>query len=311
MPTGSPKKPRQPMAEIFGFPIHTTLEEATRYRQHRLCPFNNKVPNCTKDKADSPLGVCSVFTSDGKFAITCPVRFREKWLIASDAADFFFSEGVTWTSLTEVRLADAHGQSAGNIDVVLVAYDEQGRITDYGSLEVQAVYISGNVRKPFEHFTATGDKEMDWTGEKDFPRPDFLSSSRKRLAPQLLYKGGILHHWGRKMAVALDQPFFETLPQLTEVPKDQAEMVWLIYNIVPSPDNETLVLTRYKKIYTKFEAAIFTITTAVPGDEKRFIKRLQTSLDARLKGEAQTTAPDPPGTIGSPFEEDNDATDSL
>src|SRR5437660_399630 len=52
--------PRQPLAEVFGFPIDNMSEEAQRHRKHRLCPFNNKVANCTKDKASDPLGVCSV-----------------------------------------------------------------------------------------------------------------------------------------------------------------------------------------------------------------------------------------------------------
>jgi len=53
-------------------------------------------------------------------------------------------------SFIEVRLNDANGKSAGNIDAVLVAYDEQGKVYDFGALEIQAVYISGKVREPFE-----------------------------------------------------------------------------------------------------------------------------------------------------------------
>ncbi len=122
-------------------------------------------------------------------AITCPIRFRQDWLIADDAAAFFFPLGVTWTSLTEVRLNDRHDQSAGNIDVVLVAYDDRGLITDFGTLEVQAVYISGNIRRAFEYYMTdpAGRHDMDWTKERNYPRPDYLSSSRKRLAPQLIY----------------------------------------------------------------------------------------------------------------------------
>jgi len=43
------------------------------------------------------------------------------------------------------------GRSAGNIDVVLVSYDNDGKVLDFGALEIQAVYISGNVRDPFEY----------------------------------------------------------------------------------------------------------------------------------------------------------------
>ena len=212
--------PHHPLAEVFGFPCNNFSEIATRHRLNRLCPFNNKVPNCTKDKANDPLGTCSVF-HDGKTVITCPIRFRQEWEIASDAANFFFNPSATWTSLTEVRLRDKNGGSAGNIDVVLVAYDDRGKITDFGALEVQAVYISGNVRRPFERFMESHEvnANMNWRAEVNYPHPDFLSSSRKRLAPQLLYKGGIIHAWKKKSAVALDSHFFATLPILKEVPE--------------------------------------------------------------------------------------------
>ena len=110
--------PKHPLAEVFGFAVADMSSSANRHRVKRLCPFNNKVPNCTKDKAQDPLGVCSVF-HDGEVVITCPIRFRQSWLIADDAADFFFAPDAAWTTLTEVRLKDADGGSAGNIDVVL------------------------------------------------------------------------------------------------------------------------------------------------------------------------------------------------
>ncbi len=85
--------PRNPLFEVFGFPPDNMTETAKRHREHKLCPYNNKVPNCTKDKANDPLGVCSV-TNGGSPAITCPVRFRQDWRIATDAAGFFgFSPG--------------------------------------------------------------------------------------------------------------------------------------------------------------------------------------------------------------------------
>ena len=201
--------PRHPLAEVFGHLTTDQTESANRWRSRRLCPFNNKVPNCTKDKANNPLGVCAIYHDDQP-VITCPIRFREDWIIADDAAGFFFDEGTTWSSLTEVRLKDAEGEAAGNIDVVLVAYDENGKVYDFGALEVQAVYISGNVRNPFEHFMEDprGRGTMDWSGKPSYPRPDYLSSSRKRLVPQLLFKGGILHNWRKKIAVAMNRNFF-------------------------------------------------------------------------------------------------------
>lgn len=54
-----------PLAEVFGFPIANTTAQAKHYREKRLCPYNNKVPSCTKDKARNPLGVCSVYDDCG------------------------------------------------------------------------------------------------------------------------------------------------------------------------------------------------------------------------------------------------------
>jgi hypothetical protein len=87
----------QPLAEVFGHLTSDKSAEADRYRSNRLCPFNNKVPNCTKDKAKDPLGVCSVY-HEGSPVITCPIRFREDWIIADDAASFFFKAGAKCNS---------------------------------------------------------------------------------------------------------------------------------------------------------------------------------------------------------------------
>jgi hypothetical protein len=80
---------KNPLAEVLGFPIGNLTADANRYRKNKLCPYNNKVPSCTKDKANDPLGVCSVFDKED-IAITCPVRFRENWLIAEDMPQISF-----------------------------------------------------------------------------------------------------------------------------------------------------------------------------------------------------------------------------
>lgn len=272
---------KNPLGEVFGFPTDNVSEEAARHRKNRLCPFNNKVPNCTKDKAEDPLGVCSV-TDGQSFAITCPVRFREDWRIADSAAKFFFSDQSKWTSLTEVRLNDRSGKSAGNIDMVLVEYDEDGAITNFGAVEIQAVYISGNIRRPFNRYMESpkDSVNMDWSKETNYPRPDFLSSSRKRLAPQLLFKGGILHTWNKKIVVALDESFFCTLPTLEVVDKADADIAWLVFDLQREDTRLKLRLTR--TVYTKFSEALGAITRPIIGEEREFIQVLQAKLDEKL-----------------------------
>ena len=289
---------KQPLSEVFGFPIDNSSHEAIRYRKNRLCPFGNRVPNCTKDKANNPLGVCSIY-DDSEVVITCPVRFRENWIIAEDAAAFFFPSDNKWTTLTEIRLKDKHGKSAGNIDVVLVSYDDAGKVTDFGALEVQAVYISGNVRNPFETFMgnpAIG-REFNWKGRPNYPTPDYLSSSRKRLAPQLIFKGGIFKAWNKKVAVALNRGFFETLPKLQEVKPSKADIAWLVYDLIKNESENRFRLKRFKSIFTRFDESLEKITRSEPGNISDFVEHLQEKVDEKLEEDEQ---PDME-TINAPF----------
>jgi hypothetical protein len=280
--------PNNPLAEIFGFPSNSFSEQAERYRRNKLCPYNNKVPNCTKDKASDPLAVCSIYHRDAP-VITCPIRFRQDWLIAENAATFFFGNPANWTSLTEVRLKDANGQSAGNIDVVLVSYNEQGKVLDFGAVEIQAVYISGNVRKPFKTYMSNPQdwENVDWSRLADYyPTPDYLSSSRKRLTPQLLYKGAILHGWNKKQAVIVQKSFFETLPHLSEVEEERAQIAWHLYDLQQQINHFDVVLSNI--IYTEYWSAINEICSPAPGRLEDFIEVLQQKLDSKLENPPDT-----------------------
>src|ERR1700722_10946137 len=79
-PGGYESLARQPIAELFGFPPDSKTGQAARYRTNRLCPYNNKVPSCTKDSITDPLGVCTIFHGD-KLAVICPIRLRQDWMI--------------------------------------------------------------------------------------------------------------------------------------------------------------------------------------------------------------------------------------
>ncbi len=275
----SPNK--SPLAEVFGFPLEIKSVKANRYRKQKLCPYNNKVPNCTKDKANNPLGVCSVW-HNGTSIITCPIRFREDWVIVENAAKFAFGSKSNWTSLSEIKLVDKNGQSAGNIDFVLVQYNDKGELIDFVSLEVQGVYISGNLRNPFEAYIKKPSKDFEWPTGYNYPKPDYLSSSRKRLIPQMLYKGGIFQSWRKKQTVALQKSFFYTLPSLPTTTKSKADIAWFLYDLEFNSDQNQNNLVLVDTVYSEFEPALLRVTTPEPGDVSGFINILQTRLDEHL-----------------------------
>lgn len=123
---------------------------------------------------------------------------------------------------------------------------------------------------------------MNWKNEEWWPAPDYLSSSRKRLAPQLILESGILHAWRKKTAVALDAGFFATLPKLQEVPREKAELAWLIYDLQLNKEQGRYILRKSDVVYTDFQPALDQITKLEPGDVKEFIALLREKLDEKL-----------------------------
>ncbi len=121
----------------------------------------------------------------------------------------------------------ATGRPAGRIDLV-VAQDCEA--SAWFGLEIQAVYFSGR--------GMLSDFEMLLTDESDQPpaptefrRPDWRSSSAKRLMPQLQIKAPTLRRWGTKLAVAVDLPFFEAIGGATDNPSqdlNDGDIVWLV-----------------------------------------------------------------------------------
>lgn len=277
------KKDVQPLGEVFGFPIDNESDRAQRYRDNKLCPYNNIVSNCTKNSIEFPLGVCSL-NHKGKQVIICPIRFREDWTIISDAANFIFDGKTTWTHVGEVRLKDKHGKSAGNIDYVLVAYDDKGRVLDFGSLEVQAVYISGNLTGPFTAYLESQDSAFSWVQAFKYPKPDYLSSSRKRLIPQIIAKGSILKQWNKKQVVALQTSFYNTLPELPEYDKAVSDFAFFLYDLVPDKTTKVLSLKLQRIVYTKFANALEQIAKFEAGSISQFTEILQKKLNAKRTG---------------------------
>ncbi len=284
----SDKKGNQPLAEVFGFPIENQSSRAKRYRDNKLCPFNNIVSNCTKNSIEFPLGVCSL-NHRGKPVVVCPIRFREDWTIISDVAEFIFDKKATWTHVGEVRLKDKHGKSAGNIDYVLVSYDSKGRVLDFGSLEVQSVYISGNLTGPFTAYLEDPTPKFSWTQAFKYPKPDYLSSSRKRLIPQIIAKGSILKQWNKKQAVALQTAFYNTLPVLPECDKSKADFAFFLYDLVPDKKTKILSLKLERIVYTKFVDALEQIAKFEAGSVIEFTDLLQKKLDSKLSGNSDST----------------------
>lgn len=283
--------PLQPLREIFGYPVNNFSADAIHNRQNKLCPFNNKVQECTKDKANSPLGVCSM-QEDGQSIIVCPVRFRQNWQVVSDSQEFLLPNATNRAFVSEARLKDDYGDAVGNIDVVVIE-PEINRILDFGALEIQAVYISGNIRKPFEDYLINPSSKYSqgWAGP-NYPRPDWLSSI-KRLEHQLTVKGSIFSTWNKRMAVAIQSQFydnFRVLHKIEEVDPATADMGWFLYNLRLNPEENKYNLVLERTIYVSFAEVLKRLSTLKAGEIEAFKTVLEKKLKDKLRrGSGGTT----------------------
>lgn len=268
------------LGEVFGYPAEDQRPDANRARAERLCRFSGDGVKCTKVSVEDPLGVCSI-VSDGVAVCICPTRFREGTHVEDRASKFFFPPGSVPVVLPEIRLKDAAGKAAGNIDIVLATH-ENGKVTDFGSIEIQAVYISGNIRRPFARYMKTGSATnpavKGGSAERSGFHPDFLSSSRKRLMPQLKTKGSILNHWGKKQVVVLDTAFFATLPILEQVSEKDSDLMWLVYEFRFDRTRGTYVQTLSEVVHSRFEDALVALTGSTAGPIDDFTKVLESRI---------------------------------
>lgn len=200
-----------------------------------LCPFQRGSAPCHK-----PGGVCSfrryeeggggrVGRPVGPPTILCPRRFDEDELVVRWLAEIVGFDTARARVAREVPFmkSAATDKAAGRIDMVLASREGAG--ADWFGLEVQAVYFSGpGMRAEFERLLR--DDSVTPPFPASIRRPDWRSSSAKRLMPQLQIKVPTLRMWGRKLAVAVDRPFFDAIGGASERPVhdlDDGEVIWL------------------------------------------------------------------------------------
>ncbi|WP_084542995.1 NotI family restriction endonuclease [Deinococcus murrayi] len=185
-------------------------------------------------------------------------------------------------------------KSAGNIDYVLAHIDttvvgsrylSDYHVNAYAALEVQAVYISGNVRNPFEAYMG----RASWDGSNP-PRPDWLSSSRKRLVPQLAWKGSVLHAWMKPIAVCVQAAFWDTMPYLSSVTTSDTasaayqEMAWVITDL--ERQGRIYRLRHIQTLYSEFEKTLLAATQTPAGYDHILRKTILTKYIRQTTGKS-------------------------
>lgn len=197
------------------------------------CPFRSGRPPCSKKG-----GVCTLQryeiagrriegSAESTSVVVCPHRFDENHVVYRWLADIVGFQELFVAREVPFMRAPVTGREAGRIDLV-VASDAEA--SDWFALEIQAVYFSGE-RMETDFLALLVDEEEKPPQPNAVRRPDWRSSSAKRLMPQLEVKTPTLRRWGKKLAVAVDLPFFEAMGGPSESPSrdlNAGDVLWLV-----------------------------------------------------------------------------------
>ena len=116
-------------------------------------------------------------------------------------------------------------------------------------------------------------------------RPDFRSSGPKRLMPQLQIKVPTLRRWGKKMAVVVDEQFFNKLGEMEEIPDpsdiSNCDIIWFVMGFDESQDPIRMqpAFTRL----TTLERAVEGLTNGIPVSLPTFEERIREKLRGKTE----------------------------
>jgi hypothetical protein len=267
------------------------------------CPFQHN-SLCNKKG-----GVCSLrlygqtgsapSVGSGHLITTCPSRFLEKDIILGWVGETILGSSAPIV-LGEIGFLDRIKVGSTSVDDESESQDLIGRIDNvlvhpsqtplnWCALELQAVYFSGGkMRKEFQML-------KDWTqNTMPFPaghrRPDWRSSGPKRLLPQLQTKVPTIRTWGKKMAVVIDEAFFESLIGLdAEKHLSNAEIAWFVVKYDLTDDGWQL--KPRKVVYTRLDSSVKALTGGLPLSKEQFEQQLRSKLATAHLGHPLTEKP--------------------
>jgi hypothetical protein len=264
-------------------------------RAPQPCPFQSKpgnVANCGK-----PGGICSlrsyekapasglvtVDSRSSSLRTTCPNRFEQdgtiyRWIGETLLADADASPIGETPFLQRVPLMgpveSESKREVGRIDNVLATPGT--RPLQWAPVEKQAVYFSGEkMGLEFQNIANFEGQGLPFPIKNR--RPDYRSSGPKRLLPQLEIKVPTLRTWGKKMAVVVDEDFFNQLGQMKPANDiSNAEVVWFVVGYIEGVGGFKLV--PLKTFLTTLKEAVDGLVAAIPVPQGRFEETIRAKL---------------------------------
>lgn len=230
-----PSDPTEVLGEILGRPAAKGFDPAAH---DFICPFVGS--RCTKRSTslgkEEPYPVCSIRRNiDGNPTniCVCPKRFYSVDLLTDVVGNCWPGEPPANPRIArEVQMS-----GFGNVDFVIADVGQGGAITEFLSVELQAIDITGSVMPAYQ------DLRADRIAER---RPSYglnWSNVYKRYITQLIRKGYFHHHWGTKIVAVMQDVVYDYICNWAEfmrsgdVKGSAVNIIFMVYRYENDPDN--------------------------------------------------------------------------
>jgi hypothetical protein len=196
------------IAELYGYGPTDESAQAREARDSRYCPFIERP--CTKTFNDNTSnGVCTLLQKSAGPVICCPNRlYSDGYGVLRDIAVSAFGEDVRLAGPTNLEaLGSGHkivvvfgrwwgkelslpgrgrDGKGGFVDWVLALVDDRGELMEFVAVEIQSMDTTGS-------YKALRNAYMAGNGYQSVSAGINWRNVFKRILPQLIYKGHILH----------------------------------------------------------------------------------------------------------------------
>lgn len=271
-------------AEIFGYSIYDSSQEAVTSRKKHWCPFASTKCDKKSRLINYPFGVCSV-EHNGEIYSVCPHRFEEHYTTDStprvliDIAKHYFGSLTNVICFPEIKLPNV-----GSIDFVLVRHKPmKAEVDDFVPVEFQT-----------DSTTSTGQLVQ---GLKDFLSGKNVSERKykfgintydtiKRSMTQLFNKGIVYETWNVKGYWVFQEYIYANLVRRYGLKEsgysEEHATRFALCNFAREGNRLTLSLNR---LVSTTVDEVYQAMRQNPGlpDKDRFINVLNIKLKAKLQ----------------------------
>jgi hypothetical protein len=274
----SPCNPETILGEVLGERAVKGADPAAKDFQ---CPFlkSRCVKRTTNLSNEEPYPVCSIWRrprdSDAELIFLCPKRF-----FAIDFLQEVIEHCWSGDKPLNPRFApEVKMKGFGNVDFVIADVDDDGAVTKFLSVELQAIDITGSAFPLYEALRAG----VDYEGTK---RPGLnWDNVYKRYVTQLIRKGYFHHHWGSKIVAVIPDQVYKYITtradfmRSTDVRAATVNVIFMTYRLTEDPQRpgeyKPELVTVEGTSHSNLQNAIL---YAEPPSQAEFRSRIERSL---------------------------------